>query len=88
MRYLITLRLAGSEATLAQALEVLRPSGLDVDTDYGLVCISPKRGLHLVRAEGAAREAEAARRIEGVESVHGDIRIASIDLDNRERGED
>jgi hypothetical protein len=79
MRYLITLRIEPPDATLAHVQAALEPSGLTVDTDYGLVSISPKRGLYVVRADGNPEDADSAALAEEVVGVHGDVKIAPIE---------
>jgi hypothetical protein len=82
MRYLITLRLAPHDATLAHARALVEPYGLKVDTDYGLVSISPKRGLYVVRVDGDPGDADSVALSEEVVGVHGDVKIAPIDPDD------
>ena len=82
MRYLITLRLDPPYATPAHVQAILAPSGLKVDTGYGVVLISPKRGLYVVRADGSAEGAESANLAREVVGVHGDAKIAPIEPDN------
>jgi hypothetical protein len=82
MRYLITLRLDPHNATLAHARALVEPFGLKVDTDYGLVSISPKRGLYVVRVDGDPGDADSVALSEEVVGVHGDVKIAPIGPDN------
>jgi hypothetical protein len=79
MRYLITLHLEPPDNTLAQARALLEPFGLKIDTDYGLVLISQKRGLYVVRIHGDPRDAESAALTEEVVGVHGDVKIAPVE---------
>ena len=83
MRHLITLKLTPSEATLQHARELLQPLGLTVDVAYGLVIISPKRGLYVVRVEGEVNN-EQLSALPEVVGVHGDVRIAPFDKTNDE----
>ena len=83
MRYLITLKFAPSEATLAQARELLEPFGLVVDVAYGLVIISPKRGLYVVRVEGGINN-EQLSALPEVVGVHGEVKIAPIQQSDEE----
>lgn len=85
MRYLITLKFAPLEATLAHARELLEPLGLTVDIAYGLIIISPKRSLYVVRVEGEVNDKQLSALPEVV-GVHGEVRIAPIkqtDEENR-----
>ena len=87
MRYLITLRLAPADATLKHAQTLLEPLGLSIDTRYGLVAISPKRSLFVVRVEGEVNE-DALNALAEVVGVHGDIKIAPIgNTDGHDKGE-
>ncbi|MFY9974523.1 MAG: hypothetical protein WAK53_09720 [Chromatiaceae bacterium] len=82
MRYLITLRLDPHDATLVHARALVEPYGLKVDTDYGLVSISPKRGLYVVRVDGDPGDADSVALSEEVVGVHGDVKVAPIDPDD------
>ena len=61
---------------------MVEPYGLKVDTDYGLVSISPKRGLYVVRVDGDPGDADSVALSEEVVGVHGDVKIAPIDPDD------
>jgi hypothetical protein len=85
MRYLITLRLTPADRTFEHAQKLLEPFGLRADAQYGLVLISPKRSLFVVRVEGDIKD-EALRALPEVVGVHGDPKIAPIgkpDEDNK-----
>ena len=77
MRYLITLRLTPTDRTFGHAQSLLEPFGLGVDAQYGLVMISPKRSLFVVRVEGDINE-DALVALPEVVGVHGDPKIAPI----------
>ena len=77
MRYLITLRLSPNDTTLEHAQALLEPLGLCVDVHYGLVTISPKRSLFVVRVEGDIDEV-VLNSLSEVMGVHGDVKIAPI----------
>ena len=77
MRYLITLRLAPPDRTFEHVQDLLKPLGLRVDAQYGLVMISPKRRLFVVRVEGDLKK-DALMALSGVVGVHGDPKIAPI----------
>lgn len=83
MRYLITLQLSPPDATLEHAQALLEPHGLCVDVHYGLVAISPKRRLFVVRVEGDIDE-EVLNSLFEVIGVHGDIKIAPIGSANND----
>ena len=84
MRYLITLKFVPSEAKLARARELLQPLGLTIDEAYGLVSISPKRGLYVVRVEGKVNN-ELLSALPEVVGVHGDVKIAPFNKDNDDK---
>ncbi|MCB1740562.1 MAG: hypothetical protein KDK91_09345 [Gammaproteobacteria bacterium] len=75
---LVTLELAPEEARyeLASALPVLRE--LDLDAAYGLVTISPKRHLYVLRVRGVV-DRERLLAVPQVKGVHGDVRISTTD---------
>jgi hypothetical protein len=75
MRYLVTLRLAPAHRTLEYARHLLEPLGLRIDVQYGLVSISPKRSLFVVRVGGEI-DGEALASLPEVAGVHGDPKIA------------
>lgn len=81
MPYLITLKLDPSKATLTRTQELLETLGLTVDDTYGLVNISPKRGLYVVRIEGEVNE-EQLMALPEIVGVHGDVRIAPFSNTN------
>lgn len=81
MRYLITLRLAPKDSTFEHVQSLLKPLGLGADTHYGLVMISPKRNLFVVRVEGDINE-EALTALPEVVGVYGDTKIAPIEKRN------
>jgi hypothetical protein len=83
MRYLITLRLTPADSSLDHAQHLLKPFGLRVDAQYGLVLISPKRSLYVVRVEGDIEEA-ALSALPEVVGVHGDPKIAPIGKDHED----
>jgi hypothetical protein len=78
MRCLITLQLSPPNNTLDYIRGLPGLSDLAIDESYGLVAISPKRGLYVVRVSGDLDEA-ALSAVTEVRGVHGDVRIAPID---------
>lgn len=51
-RFLVTLFLQPGENTLQHIKQLPGLEDLDIDEDYGLVAISPKRNLYTVRVRG------------------------------------
>jgi len=63
---------------------VRRISGLDaltVDESYGLVSISPKRGLYVIRVLGEI-DISRIRVLPEVKGVYGDVRVAPVQKGN------
>jgi hypothetical protein len=63
---------------------VHRIPGLDaltIDEDYGIVSISPKRGLYVIRVLGEI-DINRIRALPEVKGVYGDVRIAAINKGN------
>ncbi len=83
MNSLITLHLLAPNNTLehVRALPVLRD--LPVDIDYGLVTISPRRNLYVVRVEGEV-DRDALLAVPAVKGIHGDVRISSTRTDQED----
>ncbi len=75
---LITLELLAPDNTLEYvcALPVLKE--LSVDRDYGLVLVSPRRNLYVIRVDG---DLDRNRLLQDshVTAVHGDVRISTMD---------
>ena len=81
MRYLITLKLTSKDSTFEHAQSLLKPLGLRVDAHYGLVMISPKRSLFVVRVEGDI-DKKALSALPQFVGVYGDPKIAPIEKRN------
>ncbi len=77
MPHLITLQLTPPRNTFShvRGLPVLKD--LAIDTAYGLVPISPRRGLYVIRVSGEIDET-AVLGVPEVKGIHGDARIAPI----------
>ena len=84
MRYLITLRLTPADARLDRVQKRLEPLGVQLDSGYGLVSISPKRRLYVARAEGEIDE-QVLQDVPEVVGVHGDAKIAPIGSADEDR---
>jgi hypothetical protein len=77
MRQLITLHLEPPDNTLEHVLSLPGLGGLAIDRDYGLVAISPKRGLYVIRVSGPI-DREAIMPLPEVRGIHGDVGVAPI----------
>ena len=78
MLSLITLELHAPDDSLeyASSLPVLKD--LQIDTVYGLVPISPKRHLYVLRLEGEL-DRDKLLSVPQVKGVHGDVRVSAIE---------
>ena len=78
VRTLITLRLHEHENTLQFVQQLPGIHELNIDEEYGLVLISPKRNLYTIRVSDTVN-AEGLISIQPkVEGVYGDTRVAPI----------
>ena len=75
---LITLELLAPDNTLDYvcALPVLKD--VVVDREYGLVLVSPKRNLYVIRVDGKP-DRERLLQDSHIRAVHGDVRISTMD---------
>jgi hypothetical protein len=78
MRYLIKLRLLPDENTLEFVRQLPEIRDLEIDMDYGLVTLSPKRGLYVIRVRGEIDPDKLIDRQPKVEGVYGDIKVDPI----------
>ena len=78
MHSLITLKLTPEDCALEHVESLLQPFGIKVDSDYGVVMISPKRRLYVVRAEGEV-DAAQLKILPEVVGVYGDPKIVPIE---------
>ena len=77
-RTLITLELLGNENTLGFVKQVEGLKDLDIDEEYGLVLISPKKHLYVIRVNGPV-DAEKLMSVQPkVKGVSADVRIAPV----------
>ena len=75
--YIIKLQLEKPNNTLEHVRHIRGLSGLDIDEDYGVVSISPKRGLYVVRVSDDI-DINKVRALPEVTGVYGDMRIDPI----------
>ncbi len=77
-RFLITLHLTTGENTLHHVKQLSGLEGVDIDEDYGLVAISPKRNLYTIRVSGNI-DAEKLISIQPkVKGIYADVNIVPI----------
>ena len=81
-RSMIKLELEPGEASLShvQGLEGIK--GLNVDEDYGLICISQKRRLYTIRIIGNVDRHTLMAVQSRVKGVYGEIQISQIKKGN------
>ena len=80
MPHLVTLQLSPPNNTFRY---VCRLPGLDraaIDESYGLVAISPKRSLYVIRVSGPFDQT-AVLALPEVKGIHTDVRISAIEPD-------
>ena len=87
MPHLINLQLSPPNNSLRY---VCRLPGLDraaIDESYGLVAISPKRSLYVIRVSGPF-DRTAVLALPEVKGIHADVRISAIEPDADGRTKD
>jgi hypothetical protein len=65
-KQMLTIKLRANEATLSKVCKRLNLSADEVDSEFGVVNIDPKRNLYTILVEE-----EAARRVSGMPEVEG-----------------
>lgn len=79
MQYLVTLQLEPPQNSLEQVKQLSGIQDLEVDEEYGLVLISPKRHLYVIRVSGAIDSDQLMAMQPLVKGVHGEVKIAPIE---------
>lgn len=79
--YIIKLKLAQPNNTLEHVRHIRGLDGLDIDEDYGLVSISPKRDLYVIRVSDDIN-INKVRVLPEVKGVYGDVIVAPINRAN------
>ena len=79
--YTIKLQLVPPNNTFEYVRRIPGIDELDIDKDYGLVLISPKRGLYTIRVFGDI-DIKRIRALPDVKGVYGEVRIAPINKGN------
>ncbi len=65
-KQMLTLKLRPKEATLSKVMKRLNLSSEEIDSEFGVVNIDPKRNLYTILVEE-----EAAKRVSGAPDVKG-----------------
>ena len=76
MQVLIKLKLARDSANLSSVRSLPGMRGIALDPAYGVVCISPREGLYVVRADGIDDVEERQALSPELLGVYGDVRIS------------
>ncbi len=84
MRYLITLHLSPPNNSLNYVKQLDGIKDLNIDEDYGLVLISPKRDLYVIRVSGEMDSQKLMAMQPLIKGVHGDIKIAPTESQEEE----
>ena len=87
MRYLITLNLPPPNNSLSYVRQLDGIKDLEIDENYGLVLISPKRDLYVIRVSGEIDPQSLMAIQPLVKGVHGDIKVAPIESQEEKESE-
>ena len=79
---MIKLELDRPNNTLSYVRQISGLDELNIDEEYGVVPIDPKRGLYVIRVIGEI-DADKVRALNTVRGVYGDVRVAPFDKDNK-----
>lgn len=79
MRYLVTLQLESPNNSLEYVKQLSGIRDLEIDEDYGIVPISPKRNLYVIRVTGDVDANQLMSIQSAVKGVHGDIKVEPFD---------
>ncbi len=74
-RFLITLYLLPDENTIQFVRQLPGLEEIEIDEDYGLIVISPKRNLYVIRVSGDVDPDKLMSIQSKVKGVHTDVKI-------------
>lgn len=77
MQQIITFQLSPPNNSLSYVQSLPAMSEVEIDESYGLVQISPKRQLYVVRVSGPIDQ-DSVLAIPEVKGIYGDVNIAPI----------
>jgi hypothetical protein len=84
-RFLITLYLLPNENTIQFVKQLPGFKEIEIDEDYGLIVISPKRNLYVVRVSGDIDPDKLMSIQPKVKGVHTDVKVVPTKFqENRE----
>lgn len=75
-RFMITLHLLPGENTLQHIKQLPGLEELDIDENYGLVSLDPKRNLYTVRASGDIDIAKLKSMQPKVKGIYADVKVS------------
>lgn len=76
MNYLVTLHLLPPQNCLAEVKVLAGIKDLNIDENYGLVLISPKRNLYVIRVSGDLDQQQLMAVQPLIKGIHGDVKIS------------
>ncbi len=83
-RYLITLRLEPPQDSFEHVRQLRGLHGVEIDEGYGLVPISPKRHLYVIRVYGSIDIEQLKVEQPEVKGVHGDVRVGPMETSGKQ----
>lgn len=81
MQYLVTLQLDQPTPALDQVKQLPGIKDLSIDDAYGLVAISPKRHLYVIRVSGEVNPEQLMALQPLVKGVHAEVNISPFEPD-------
>ena len=79
MHYLITLQLQSPNNSLEYVKQLAGFKDVEIDETYGLVLISPKRNLYVIRVSGDLDADQLMSTQPEVKGVHRDVKVEPFD---------
>ena len=77
-RYLLTLKLDPGHDSLKDVQAFPGFKNLEIDENYGVINISPKRSLYVIRVAGNINPQQLMLNQPQVKGVHGDVKVAAL----------
>ncbi|MEM9275460.1 MAG: hypothetical protein AAGA80_21210 [Cyanobacteria bacterium P01_F01_bin.143] len=79
MPVMIKLKIIKPNPTLGYVRSLPGIKGLDIDQSYGLICISPKKNLFIIRAKEIDNVEERKEASPEILNVYNDVRISTFE---------
>lgn len=77
-RYLVTLELTSDQSSLEYVKELPGLANLQIDEEYGVINISSKKNLYVIRVSGELEPEQLMSNQPQVKAVHGDAKIGGM----------